>query len=215
MSRRAACALLLVAGIAPGAAWDADRMQQAAHRTGAGAVAALPALHALLTTDQQGGEAALVAAVNRFFNTRIVFRTDLEVWGVEDHWASPLEVLDKGAGDCEDYAIGKFFTLLAAGVPGERLRLVYVRALLRAADGSQRPQAHMVLAYHPQPGSEPSILDNLRADIVPASRRPDLTPVFSFNHEGLWQGSTPAGDPLARLSRWRQVLAKARAEGFL
>jgi hypothetical protein len=44
-----------------------------------------------------------------------------------------------------------------------------------------------------------------------------LQPVFSFNSEGLWQGvgGQSAGDPLARLSRWREVLAKARAEGFL
>ena len=47
-------------------------------------------------------------------------------------------------------------------------------------------------------------------------KRPDLTPVFSFNSEGLWQGtgSTSAGDPVSRLSRWREVIAKARAEGF-
>jgi hypothetical protein len=53
--------------------------------------------------------------------------------------------------------------------------------------------------------------------VRPASRRPDLAPVFSFNSEGLWQGvaGATAGDPVARLSRWREVLEKARAEGFL
>jgi hypothetical protein len=41
--------------------------------------------------------------------------------------------------------------------------------------------------------------------------------VFSFNAEGLWQGvaGASAGDPAARLSRWREVLTKAKAEGFL
>jgi hypothetical protein len=74
----------------------------------------------------------------------------------------------------------------------------------------------MVLAYHAQPGAEPLILDNLITEVRPASRRPDLSPVFSFNGEGLWQGtgSQNSGDPVARLSRWRDVLAKARAEGF-
>ena len=74
----------------------------------------------------------------------------------------------------------------------------------------------MVLAYYAQPGAEPLILDNLIGEVRPASRRPDLTPVFSFNSEGLWQGAAgaAAGDPTARLSRWREVLAKARAEGF-
>jgi hypothetical protein len=75
----------------------------------------------------------------------------------------------------------------------------------------------MVLAHYATPQSEPLILDNLVTEIRPASRRPDLTPVFSFNSEGLWQGAgaQSMGDPVARLSRWRDVLARARAEGFL
>jgi hypothetical protein len=74
----------------------------------------------------------------------------------------------------------------------------------------------MVLAYYATPQAEPLILDNLIGEVRAASRRPDLTPVFSFNSEGLWQGvgQQSAGDPVARLSRWREVLAKARAEGF-
>ena len=62
-----------------------------------------------------------------------------------------------------------------------------------------------------------AFLDNLVTSVRPASRRPDLTPVFSFNSEGLWQGvgAQSAGDPQARLSRWRLVLTKARAEGFI
>jgi hypothetical protein len=60
------------------------------------------------------------------------------------------------------------------------------------------------------------VLDSLIGEIRPASRRPDLAPVFSFNSDGLWQGTggQSAGDPVARLSRWREVLAKARNEGF-
>ena len=115
-------------------------------------------------------------------------------------------------GDCEDYAIAKYFSLLAVGVPAARLRLVYVRA--RMDDGPLQP--HMVLAYFPVPGADPLVLDNLQDEIVPASRRDDLRPVFSFNSEGLWQGvgAVSAGDPALRLTRWREVMAKARAEGF-
>ena len=95
-----------------------------------------------------------------------------------------------------------------------KMRLVYVRASIGGADGEQ--VAHMVLAYYRAPGDEPLILDNLLGEIRVASRRPDLTPVFSFNGEGLWRGvgAQAAGDPVARLSRWREVLAKAHAEGF-
>ena len=62
-----------------------------------------------------------------------------------------------------------------------------------------------------------SLEKNLVPEVLPAAQRSDLTPVFSFNSDGLWQGigAQAAGDPLARLTRWREVLAKARAEGFL
>ncbi len=145
----------------------------------------------------------------------MLFRDDQEVWNQVDYWASPLETLDKGMGDCEDFAIAKYFSLLAVGVPPARLRLVYVRLQIGGAGGPS--QAHMVLAYYATPQAEPLILDNLVTEIRPASRRPDLTPVFSFNSEGLWQGTgaQSAGDPVARLSRWRDVLVKARVEGFL
>jgi len=74
----------------------------------------------------------------------------------------------------------------------------------------------MVLAYYAQPQSEPLILDNLQTQLRPASARGDLSPVFSFNSEGLWSGvaGAPAGNPTARLSQWRDALGKARAEGF-
>ena len=202
---------LWLGGQAPWAG-DAQRMQQAAQRLGPRAVAALPALQELLQRSAALDDETQLTAVNGFFNRRIVFAEDSEVWGQADHWASPLESLAQGRGDCEDYAIAKYFSLLALGMPAGRLRLVYARAQI---GGESR--AHMVLAYYAQPEAEPLILDNLITALRPASRRPDLQPVFSFNSDGLWQGvgAQSAGDPLVRLSRWREVLAKARAEGFL
>ncbi len=197
-----------------GQAWDRDRMTKAAQRLGPRAVAGVKALQPLLAEAAGRDEATLLAAVNEFFNRRIVFTEDQAAWGQNDYWASPLETLEKGMGDCEDYAIAKYFSLLAAGVPVGKLRLVYVRATIGGPGGLT--QAHMVLAWYAQPGAEPLILDNLVGEVRPASRRPDLTPVFSFNSEGLWQGtgSDSAGDPSSRLSRWREIIAKARAEGF-
>ena len=216
--RRRLLAALLVAGLfAPSAgprAWDVERMAAAARKAGPNAVAGVTALQQSLATAAALDEPGRLQAVNQFFNRRIVFRDDAAVWGQVDYWASPIETLNQGQGDCEDFAIAKYFSLLALGVPGNRLRLVYVRAQIGGAQGVV--QAHMVLAYHPGPEAEPLILDNLIGEIRPASRRPDLAPVFSFNGDGLWQGvgTQTAGDPVARLSRWREVLAKARAEGF-
>jgi predicted transglutaminase-like cysteine proteinase len=202
---------LLIGGHGPWAG-DALRMLQAAQRLGPKAVTALPALQVILQQGSSADDESRLDSVNGFFNRRIVFTDDSEVWGQADYWASPLEMLEKGRGDCEDYAIAKYFSLLAMGMPVARLRLVYVRAQVGAGT-----QAHMVLAYYAEPNAEPLILDNLITTVRPASRRPDLVPVFSFSSDGLWQGvgAQSAGDPQARLSRWREVLAKARAEGFL
>jgi predicted transglutaminase-like cysteine proteinase len=208
-----ALALLGLTMLAP-RAWDADTMLRAAQSQGPQALAGARALQGVLSTLPGQDESAKLAAINQFFNRRIVFAPDAEVWGQTDYWASPLEMLTKGRGDCEDYVIGKYFSLLVAGVPLAKLRLVYVRATIGGPGGEVL--AHMVLAYYPSAGAEPLILDNLIGEMRPASRRPDLEPVFSFNGEGLWQGvgAQVAGDPVARLSRWREVLAKARAEGF-
>lgn len=192
-------------------AWEQPRVLSAAQRMGPAALARAQGLVQEIVEVTPQDEETRLRAINTYFNRQVLYRDDREVWGQVDYWASPLETLSKGQGDCEDYAIGKYFSLLAAGVPGVKMRLVYVRAQMGGA-----LQAHMVLAYYPEPQAEPLILDNLVTEIRPASRRPDLTPVFSFNAEGLWQGvaGASAGDPSARLSRWRDVLNKAKAEGW-
>lgn len=202
---------VLACGMRPLGAWDQAPMAEAARRLGPGAEAALAPLQTLLREAAALDDEARLALVNRFFNRRIAFMPDTQTWGQDDHWASPLQTLAKGQGDCEDYAIAKYASLLAAGTAPERLRLVYVRAQV-----GEHAQAHMVLAYQAAPAQDPLILDNLRAEVLPASRRGDLSPVFSFSTEGLWHGNggAPAGDPLLRLSRWRDVWARTMAEGF-
>lgn len=212
---RGMAALVLASVVLAPRAWDHERMLAAAQRIGPRALEGAKALQPLLKQAAAADEVARLSLVNQFFNRRVVFRDDIDVWGQVDYWATPLETLGKGEGDCEDYAIAKYFSLVATGVPVARLRLVYVRAQLAGPGGPV--QAHMVLAYYGQPEAEPLILDNLVGEVRTASRRPDLTPVFSFNSEGLWQGTggRSAGDPVARLSRWREVLEKVKAEGFL
>jgi len=209
------CGLLMTAAWAQGAddrLFDESRLQLSASRISPRAKSEARQLLPLLRSARALAPAAQLQVVNRFFNERIEFASDLQVWGQVDHWASPRESLHKGAGDCEDYAIAKYFVLLAVGMPAARLRLVYVRAQLD--DGPAQP--HMVLTYYPSDAGEVLILDNLVDAIHTAGQREDLAPVFSFNSEGLWQGVglVGAGDPAARLSRWRDVMAKARSEGF-
>nr|WP_239482067.1 transglutaminase-like cysteine peptidase [Pseudomonas insulae] len=164
----------------------------------------------LLAEQAGGSEAAQLTAVNRFFNTQLRFSDDQRIWRQVDYWATPVESLLKGAGDCEDYAIGKYFSLRELGVPADKLRITYVKAL-------RLNQAHMVLTYYEKPDAVPLVLDNLIGSILPASQRNDLLPVYAFNGEGLWLASggksKPAGDS-KRLSRWQDLLKKMKAEGF-
>jgi predicted transglutaminase-like cysteine proteinase len=194
---------------------DTDRIVRSAQKYGATGVANAKALQQVMAGLSGKDDAAKLRAVNDFYNQRLAYMEDIDTWGQIDYWASPLESLGKGAGDCEDYAIGKYFTLTSLGMPHSKLRMVYVRASIAGAPNGF--VAHMVLAYYPTPEAEPQVLDNLQPVIRLAGERPDLTPVFSFNAEGLWQGvgSIRAnGDPLTRLSKWREVLLRARQDGF-
>lgn len=193
---------------------DIEKMLRLAEaRYGAPAVVAVTQWRDAMATARGLAETEKINRINEFFNRRIVFVDDIEAWGKTDYWATPLESLGRGRGDCEDFAIAKYVSLRSLGVPLDRLRLTYVRAQI--GGGSQ---AHMVLAYYPSPRAEPLILDNLVGDILPASRRGDLFPVFSFNSEGLWVGSgaseKASGSATARLSRWRDLIARMRAEGI-
>ena len=206
-------ALLLCVGTAVSV--DQVRLQQAARALGPAAVEGLTAWQGMFRSASQSPEKIRIETVNRFINQRIRFADDVNVWGEADYWATPLETLHKGAGDCEDFAIAKYFSLLALGVAPSRLRLIYVRATV-IRDGVPGYAAHMVLAYYPQQGREPLVLDNLVDSIHPASGRPDLRPIFSFNTGGLWEqiGTTAASVPLDRLSRWRDLLQRVSNEGF-
>ncbi|RTR06409.1 transglutaminase-like cysteine peptidase [Halomonas nitroreducens] len=152
--------------------------------------------------------------VNGFFNRRVRWLDDSLIWRQEDYWATPLETLGRGEGDCEDFSIAKYITLQQLGIPTDQLRMIYVRARIGR---SQITQAHMVLGYYETPDAEPLILDNLVPSITPARDRTDLDPLFSFNSSGLWAGgsSRSRADPVARLSRWRRVLDRMRLQGFI
>ena len=164
----------------------------------------------LINSSLNDEESEQLWAVNRFFNRQLRFVDDSQNWRQNDYWATPIEALMKGAGDCEDYAIAKYFTLRRLGVPSEKLRITYVKAL-------KYNQAHMVLTYYSSPSAVPLVLDNLIGEIRPASQRKDLLPVYAFNAEGLYLPGTASGKRASdskKLSRWQDLLKKMREEGF-
>lgn len=154
-------------------------------------------------------EAQKLELVNNFMN-QTPFLSDLQHWGKEDYWATPVEFLSTNGGDCEDYSIAKYFTLRALGVPDEKLRITYVKELV------VYNEAHMVLAYFPEADAEPLILDNINKAILPASARTDLLPVYSFNGSGLWLAKEQSGRGQSvggsdRIGHWRDLQARLRS----
>jgi len=139
--------------------------------------------------------------VNRFFNY-FRFVDDIKLWGLKNYWATPIEFIGVNGGDCEDYSIAKYFTLLELGVPDKKMRITMVKAI-------KLNQYHMVLAYYETPASIPIILDNLDGAIKPATKRADLVPVYSFNGTQLWLNKEKGRGKLAgnstRLKRWSSL----------
>lgn len=155
-----------------------------------------------------GDDRVKLERVNRFFNAN-AFVDDSVHWQQTDYWATPIEFIASRGGDCEDFAIAKFFTLLKLGIDENRLALTYVKAL-------RLNQAHMVLTYYPTPGAEPLVLDNLVDSIKPSSQRTDLLPVYSLNGSGLWLAKQRGKGKLIgdsdRLKRWRTLLDRISDE---
>lgn len=153
-----------------------------------------------------------IKRANDFFN-QVRWVSDQKHWGQEDYWATPIETLGTNAGDCEDFSIGKYFTLHNTKVDSDKIRITYVKAL-------DYNQAHMVLAYYATPDAEPLILDNINKTIKPASERKDLLPIYSFNAENLWlaraRGRKVPINPKKTLPQWdlmNQRMLKEMSKG--
>lgn len=216
LTRRCAAAVLVLLSLGLGslhADWDFAQISRRAEALygplGEGRQR-IDAWQRLLATQKPLDEAEQLRVVNQFFNHQLRYMEDVDLWHEVDYWATPIEALFKGAGDCEDYAIAKYFSLRHLGVPAQKLRITYVKAL-------RQNRAHMVLTYYATPTAMPLVLDSLMDPILPANQRQDLLPVYAFNGEGLWLtgagGNKKVGDT-KRLSRWQDVLKKMNAEGF-
>jgi len=185
--------------------FDKEFLKKAEEKCGKEAPARFTAWEDLIHNDKSPSDREKLEKVNKFFNSRILFVNDIDLWGVKDYWATPLEFLCKKAGDCEDFAIAKYFTLKAMGVAEEKLNIAYVKAI-------QYNIAHMVLTYYSEPGAEPLVIDNLIDSIDPASKRTDLMPIFSFNGLGLWTAKERGKGKMAgsadRLKPWQGLMQK-------
>ena len=118
---------------------------------------------------------AKLKAVTAFFN-KWPYKTDIDNYGVEDYWATPVEFMTR-SGDCEDYAIAKFYALLQLGFANDDMRVVAVTDRIRNI-------GHAVLVV--RIANDSVVLDNLSNLVMSHSRYPQYDPQFSVNETTRW-----------------------------
>lgn len=182
-----------------------------ANNYGDAALARIEGWKRLMSEDQSSSvmsEGEKMQRANDYFN-QVEWVTDRVHWGVEDYWATPLETLATNGGDCEDFSVGKYFSLISSRIPEEKLRITYVKSLTYN-------QAHMVLAYYSTPSAEPLIMDNINKSILPASQRDDLLPIYSFSGNNIWlakgRNKKLTADSMVSLPQWRQLHERMKRE---
>ena len=132
------------------------------------------ALKLLAIVDQartRDGRARL-GETNRAINLAIRPAND----GADDVWSSPLATFERGAGDCEDYAIAKLAALRLAGVAADDLRIVVVRDTLAGEEhavAAARLDGHWLM------------LDNNRMAMVEDADMRNYRPLFVLDERGV------------------------------
>jgi predicted transglutaminase-like cysteine proteinase len=133
-----------------------------------------------------------VEAVNTAVNRLIYYKSDKDIYGKLDYWATPAEILTKGKGDCEDFAILKMAALRAVGVPAESMALVILR-------DASRNFFHAVLAI--STNNNTYVLDNLRDTVLTDRQLPQYQALYSLSSQGAWVHGYKRGSEFALQKR--------------
>ena len=153
----------------------------------------------IVKTAQGKGFREKLAGINRGVNGLITYRRDKAVYGSVDYWAKPAEILGRGAGDCEDFAILKMAALLAAGIPAQSMSLVVLQ-------DHHKGVFHAVLSV--ATGSGTFILDNVRNNVVKDTSLSSYVPLYSFSTDRAWiHGSKSGNAQLAEMKGGLSAIA--------
>jgi predicted transglutaminase-like cysteine proteinase len=143
-----------------------------------------------------------------FYLNQLRALPDIVTYKQDDYWGTPKEFLVCGYGDCEDYAIIKYFTLLKLGFEKKKL-------FITTSHEKFTGQSHMVLSYFESNDKPPLILDNLSYKILDLSKRVDLEPKIFINEEGSYK--LDANNNLTRVGdipqKFKELLQRIKKEG--
>lgn len=99
-------------------------------------------------------------------------------WGINDYWETPYEFMEI-SGDCEDYAIAKYYSLRALGISEDRMRIMIVQDLNLGGI------IHAVLGVY-NDDNELVILDNQIKQVVSAYSIYHYRPIYGINEKNWW-----------------------------
>jgi predicted transglutaminase-like cysteine proteinase len=99
-------------------------------------------------------------------------------WGINDYWETPYEFMEIN-GDCEDYAIAKYYSLRAIGVPADRMRIMIVQDLNLGGI------IHAILGVYDDDDNL-LILDNQSKHVIPALKIYHYRPIYGVNETNWW-----------------------------
>jgi predicted transglutaminase-like cysteine proteinase len=187
-----------------------DFLKSASQLGGPGKLRARAFADAIETAKLLPREAQAQAEWASAVNARLFeYGSDLDVWGLQDYWATPLEFAEKGRGDCEDFAIAARALLYASGFPKNRLAMAYARL-----DSNGLVIPHMVLLV--RDGSESWVIDNTRTEATKLSERPDLEVVFTYDETNVFLrvAQKNVGSSRQRLPLWNDLLLRSAQIGF-
>jgi predicted transglutaminase-like cysteine proteinase len=131
------------------------------------------------------GRLEVLVAVNRFFN-RWPYKTDSQLYRAREYWATPDQFLAR-SGDCEDFAIVKFFALRALGLDNGDMRIALVRDSIRGI-------GHAVLTVDIE--GDTLVLDSLSDTVLSHRRYRHYRPFYLVDETTLWTVATPSLDRL-------------------
>jgi len=123
-----------------------------------------------------------IVLINNYFN-KFSNISDLKLWGHKEYWATPDELIKKNGGDCEDFAVAKYYYLTQIGINEGKLRLAYVKAYNRKISTIEN---HLVLLYYNISNQQEYVLDSIDRLVKPVSHRKDLSYQFAFNKNNVW-----------------------------
>ena len=126
---------------------------------------------------------------------------DMEVWGKEDYWATPKEFYTQRGGDCEDYAIAKYFALRSIGIPAKDM-------FLTVGDIDDGDGIHMVLLIKSKDGKDTFILDNMVDKIKHFGDHPSFKTRYKLNEDELYIGDIKLSPTI--LPKWKALVTRMK-----